>query len=67
MPVSLTPLQEKVLIYLKEHKTPVLAKTLAKRFIVSESSTAAALRHLHENQLADFMKVGKQKFYKLKD
>lgn len=67
MPAILTNLQEKVLIYLKEHKTPVLAKTLAKRFIVSDSAVSSALRYLHEKQLADVIKVGNQKFYKLKD
>jgi Mn-dependent DtxR family transcriptional regulator len=67
MPVMMTGLQEKVFIYLKEHKTPVLAKTLAKRFIVSDSAVSSALKYLHEKQLADLIKVGNQKFYKLKD
>lgn len=67
MPAKLTDLEEKIFRYLVEHKTPVLAMTLAKRFIMSKSRISTILKALHEKGLADVVQVGSQKFYKLKD
>ena len=67
MPVNLIDSEEKVFKYLVEHKTPVLAETLAKRFIMSSSRIRTILRSLHAKGLADVVQVGSQKFYKLKD
>lgn len=65
--VELSELEEKVLKYLVEHKTPVTAKTLAKRWIRSESKVRGALHRLEEIGLADVIKIGSTKYYKFKD
>lgn len=67
MPVQLTQTEEKIFEYLATHKTPVMAGTMAKRFIVSQSHASAILRSLHEKGLADIVQIGKNKFYKIKD
>lgn len=67
MPRILTEAEEKILMYLKEHKTPVMAGTLAKRFIMSQSRVSTLLKLLHEKGLADLVLIGKNKFYKIKD
>jgi predicted transcriptional regulator len=65
--VELSELEEKAWKYLVEHKTPVTAKTLAKRWIRSESNVRGALHRLEENGLADVIKIGSTKYYKFKD
>ena len=65
--VKLSELEEKAWKYLVEHKTPVTAKALAKRWIRSESNVRAALNVLEENGLADVIKIGSTKYYKFKD
>ena len=67
MPVTLTDSEEKIFNYLKDHKTPVLAATLSKRFIMSKSRVSTILKLLHDKGLADVIQVGSNKFYKLKD
>lgn len=67
MPRILTEAEEKILNYLVEHKTPVMAGTLAKRFIMSQSRVSTLLKLLHEKGLADVLQIGKNKFYKIKD
>lgn len=67
MPRILTDAEEKILLYLKEHKTPVMAGTLAKRFIMSKSRVSTLLKFLHEKGLADVIQIGSNKFYKIKD
>lgn len=67
MPRILTEAEEKILNYLVEHKTPVMAGTLAKRFIMSQSRVSTLLKLLHEKGLADLVQIGKNKFYKIKD
>lgn len=57
---------EKVWRYLVEHKTPVLAATLAKRFMFSQSHVARILRELERAGTVEAVRVGKQKFYKAK-
>lgn len=54
---------EKVWRYLVEHKTPVLAATLAKRFMFSQSHVARILRDLEKAGTVVVVRVGKQKFY----
>lgn len=65
--VKLSELEEKAWKYLVEHKTPVTAKTLAKRWIRSESNVRGALHRLEESGLADVIKIGSTKYYKFKD
>lgn len=67
MPRILTEAEEKILNYLVEHKTPVMAGTLAKRFIMSQSKVSTLLKLLHEKGLADVLQIGNNKFYKIKD
>ncbi len=67
MPRILTEAEEKILNYLVEHKTPVMAGTLAKRFIMSQSRVSTLLKLLHEKGLADVLQIGNNKFYKIKD
>ena len=67
MPTQLTGPEEKIFKYLIEHKTPVLAATLAKRFIMSKSRISTILKALHDKGLADVIQVGSNKFYKFKD
>ncbi len=58
---------EKVWRYLVEHKTPVLASTLAKRFMFSQSHVARILRDLEQAGTVEAMRVGSQKFYRVKE
>lgn len=61
---TLTATEQKIWDYLKEHKTPVAAGTLAKRFIISQSKANTTLAMLERNGLATSFSVGKTKFYK---
>lgn len=56
---------EKVWRYLVEHTTPVLASTLAKRFMFSQSHVARILRDLERTNKVQVIRVGRQKFYKV--
>jgi predicted transcriptional regulator len=60
-------LAEKVWDYLVEHKRPVTANQLAKRFIASKSSVARELRLLTERNILDRIVAGKEHFFKIKD
>lgn len=57
--------EEKVWRYLTEHKTPVLASTLAKRFMFSQSHVARILRDLERTKKVQVTLVGRQRFYKV--
>lgn len=67
MPIQLNNSEEKIFRYLVDHKTPVLAATLSKRFIMSKSHVSSVLKALHDKGLADIIKVGSNKFYKIKE
>lgn len=58
--------EELVWQYLTTHKTPVLAETLAKRFLISKSHARGLLRSLAEANKVDVISVGSRKFYKIK-
>ncbi len=64
---TLTWAEQKIWDYLKEHKTPVTAGTLAKRFIISQSKTSQALAMLERHGLASAFSVGRTKFYKRRE
>lgn len=64
---TLTWAEQKIWDYLKEHKTPVMAATLAKRFIISQSKTSQALAMLERHGFAEAFTVGRSKFYKRRD
>jgi len=59
--------EEKIWRYLAEHKTPVLATTLAKRFVVSKSHVSRILKDLEAKQAVDVIVIGSNKFYKAKE
>ena len=59
--------ENKVWDYLVSHKTPVMANTLAKRFIISQSHVGKILRQWAEEHRLDVIQVGRSKFYKIKD
>lgn len=56
--------EEQIWEYLKTHKTPVLANTLAKKFVVSQSHIGRTLKDFEAKRMIAVTQVGKQKFYK---
>jgi redox-regulated HSP33 family molecular chaperone len=62
--VSVTNVEEMIWEYLRTHKTPVLAHTLAKKFVVSQSHIARTLKDFEVKRMIVVTQVGKQKFYK---
>lgn len=58
--------EEKVWEYLVEHKTPVLVTTLAKRFMFSKSHVGRVLRDLEREAKVEVVRIGRQKFYRVK-
>jgi Mn-dependent DtxR family transcriptional regulator len=67
VPRILTDIEEKFLEYLVTLKKPVTVKTLAKRFIVSESRASTILKFLHEKGFTDIKMQGNVKLHKFKD
>jgi uncharacterized membrane protein len=63
----MTSIEQKIWDYLVEHKTPVQATTLAKRFIVSKGHVARILRDFENKNILDVVNIGRTKFYKVKD
>jgi len=64
---TLTSTEQKIWDYLKEHKTPITAGTMAKRFIISQSKSYQTLAMLERNGLVVSFNVGTTKFYKRND
>lgn len=67
MPVQMNDFEEKVWKYLVEHKTPVAVKTLAKRFIVSDSRVLTVFRKLVAEGIVEIVRMGSAKYYKVKE
>ena len=68
MAVEMTDFEEKVWKYLLSHpKTPVQARTIAKEWIVSKYKIARTLNRFVENGIADIVRIGSKKFYKIKE
>lgn len=68
MAVEMTDFEEKVWRYLLSHpKTPVQARTIAKAWIVSENKVARVLHRFVENGIADLIRMGTKKFYRVKE
>lgn len=63
----MTPIEDKIWQYLVEHKTPVQASTLAKRFIVSQGHVRRILKDLADKQILDVIVIGTSKFYRVKE
>ncbi len=68
MAVEMTDFEEKVWKYLLSHpKTPVQARTIAKAWIVSDNKVARTLNRFVESGIADLVRIGARKFYKVKE
>jgi Fic family protein len=68
MAVGMTEFEEKVWKYLLSHpKTPVQAKTIAKAWIVNDNKVARTLNRFVESGIADLVRIGSKKFYKVKE
>lgn len=68
MAVEMTNFEEKVWNYLCSHKkTPVQARTIAKAWIVNDNKVARTLNRFVESGIADLVRMGSKKFYKVKE
>ena len=68
MAVEMTEFEEKVWKYLLSHpKTPVQTKTIAKEWIVSKTRVYRVLEKFVENNIADVVRIGSNKFYRVKE
>lgn len=67
MPVSIDPKDEKIWEYLRTHKTPVTQEKIAKRFLISKSHAGRALNYFVDNGIAEVIKMGTTKFYRIKE
>ncbi len=68
MAVEMTNFEEKVWGYLCSHKkTPVQARTIAKAWIVNENKVARTLNRFVESGIADLVRMGSKKFYRVKE
>jgi len=68
MAIQMTDFEQAVWDYLVSHpKTPVQAKTIAKEWIVSDNRVARTLSRFVENGIADVVRIGSKKFYKVKE
>ena len=68
MAVEMTDFEQKVWNYLCSHKkTPVQARTIAKAWIVNDNKVARTLNRCVESGIADLVRMGSKKFYKVKE
>lgn len=67
VPVNIDPKDEKIWKYLVEHKTPVTQEKMAKYFLISKSHAGRALNFFVEKGLAEIVKIGTTKFYRVKE
>jgi hypothetical protein len=68
MAVEMTDFEQNVWNYLCSHKkTPVQARTIAKAWIVNDNKVARTLNRFVESGIADLVRMGSKKFYKVKE
>ena len=67
MPVSIDSRDEKIWNYMLTHKTPVSQEKMARYFLISKSHAGRALNFFVEQGIAEVVKVGTKKFYKVKE
>ena len=67
MPVSIDPRDEKIWNYMITHKTPVSQEKMARYFLISKSHAGRALNFFVEQGIAEVVKVGTKKFYRVKE
>lgn len=66
MPRLLSDTEERVLEYMMSIKKPVTTKSVAKRFIMSESRASTILKFLHEKGYTDITVQGSTKLHRSK-
>ena len=67
MPVSIDLRDEKIWNYMLTHKTPVSQEKMARYFLISKSHAGRALNFFVEQGIAEVIKIGTKKFYKVKE
>ena len=67
MPVSIDSRDEKIWNYMLTHKTPVSQEKMARYFLISKSHAGRALNFFVEHGIAEVIKIGTKKFYKVKE
>jgi len=67
VPRLLSDTEERVLEYMMSIKKPVTTKSVAKRFIMSESRASTILKFLHEKGFTEVIEQGSVKLHKFKD
>ncbi len=67
MPVSIDPRDEKIWNYMLTHKTPVSQEKMARYFLISKSHAGRALNFFVEQGIAEVIKIGAKKFYRVKE
>ena len=67
MPVSIDPKDEKIWNYMLAHKTPVTQEKMAKYFLISKSHASRALNFFVDQGIAEVVRIGQTKFYKVKE
>ena len=67
MPVKIDPKDEALWQYLLTHKTPVTQDRIAKHFLISKSHAGRALNYFVEQGIAEIVKIGRTKFYRVKE
>lgn len=67
MPVNIDPKDEKIWEYLLTHKTPVTQDKIAKYFLISKGHASRALNFFAKQNIAEIVKIGRTKFYKVKE
>lgn len=64
--MQLSPVERKIIEFLKTRAAPTSAEKVAKYFIYSKSHASNILKALHDKEVVELTQVGKNKFYKLK-
>lgn len=67
MPVQMTDKDEIVWKYLISHKTPVTQDKIAKYFLISKSHAGRVLNYFVQHGIAEVIKIGSTKYYKVKE
>lgn len=67
MPVSIDSRDEKIWNYMLTHKTPVSQEKMARYFLISKSHAGRALNFFVEQGIAEVIKIGTKKFYRVKE
>jgi uncharacterized membrane protein len=67
MPVSIDPKDEKVWKYMIERKVPITQEQVMKHFLISRSHVSRTLNFFVQQDIAEIIKLGSKKFYKVKE